>query len=96
MTTHPIRFLIHPTQEAGKYAVVAERLFRAARDEPDTFTIVVGEPMQEDHVAYHDSTLASTVLVDEYGTSYQRLTIRPGLHPVFDDLLAIMIDPDLN
>ena len=96
MITYPIRFLIHPTQEAGKYAVVAERLFRAARDEPDTFAIVVGEPTQEDHVAYHDSTLASTVLVDEYGTSYQRLTIRPGLHPVFDDLLAIMIDPDLN
>lgn len=89
---HPIRLLIHPRDPI--YVPVTERLLAAVREEPETFDVVVGEPGVEDHVGYHDTTLSSTVWVREHGTQYMRLTLRPGRHPLFDDLLKIVTGTD--
>lgn len=86
---HPIRILILP--EDPVYVPVTERLMRAMEEEPDTFTLHIGQPGIVDHVGYHEPTLAATVWTAESGTLFHRLTLRPGRHQVFDDLLDIVL-----
>lgn len=88
----PLRFLIHPMRDAAKYKAIVLALNNAAANYPDTFDHVLDGPSMEDHYGYHDDLRSSVVLTFECAPStYVRLTIRPGLHPVFDELLTIMV-----
>ena len=87
----PLRFLIHPARDAAKYEAIVLALNNAVANYPDTFDHVLDGPSMEDHYGYHDDLRSSVVLASECAPStYMRLTIRPGLHPVFDELLTIM------
>lgn len=86
---HPIRLLILPTDPV--YVPVTERLMQAVHEEPETFDLHVGEPGIVDHIGYREPTLAATVWTAEGSTLFHRLTIRPGRHQVFDDLLDIIL-----
>ena len=93
MTTaqHPIRLLIHTTQDPQRYAAITTILARATTLYRRNFDDVVGEPGRVDHVGYHDDTLSSVVWAREDGTQFMRLTVRPGRHAIFDELLATAI-----
>lgn len=91
MTTHPIRLLIHTTQDRERYVAITTILVRATALYRENFDLVVGELGVVDHVGYHNGTLSSVVWTREDGTQYMRLTIRPGLHPIFDELLQAAI-----
>lgn len=88
---HPIRLLIHTTQDMARYVAITDILTRATAQNSDHFDLVVGEPCRKDHIGYHNGTLSSVVWTREDGTQYMRLTIRPGLHPIFDELLTAAI-----
>ena len=88
---HPIRLLIHTTQDMDRYTAITSILARATAFYRENFDLVVGQPMTEDHIGYHDDTLTSVVWAREHGTQYMRLTIRPGRHAIFDELLAAAI-----
>lgn len=89
--THPVRILIHSTQDEARYVAVTELLMNAARKYPDTFEVIVGRPNTIDHVGYHNPTLSSVVWSREPNSQYMRLTVRPDLHPVFEELLQAAI-----
>lgn len=84
-----LRLLISPDDAC--YVPITERLIKAVSEHPDTFTLHVGEPGVIDHVAYRDSNRALVVWTQEHRMPFHRLTIRPGLHPVFNDLLWIVL-----
>lgn len=86
-----LRFLIHRTDDVDTYRDVVRILNDAVRDYPDHFTLTVGEYGVIDHYGYHDNTLSSVVLSEEYGMNFYRLFIRPGLHPVFDVILSTVL-----
>ena len=88
MAATTLRILVHPDNDRALCAAIAETLISATREYPDTFTLVIGQPNTVDHIGYHDSMLSSVVFAEEYQTAYKRLTIRPGLHPVFAELLT--------
>ena len=87
------RILIHPQQDEPLYAEVYGILKRAIAEHPETFDEQVDVPTIVDHFGYHDSMRSAVVLsVESPGSSlYHRLTIRLGLHPVFDELLAAVL-----
>lgn len=88
---HPIRLLIHTTQDMDRYVAITTILARATTLYQKNFDLVVGEPNMVDHIGYHDGTLSSVVWVREDGTQYMRLTVRPGRHAIFDELLQAAI-----
>lgn len=86
-----LRFLINPN--SAEYAACVAILDRAIIDAPDHWEHVTGEPGRIDHYGYHDDVRSSVILSEEYRMTYYRLTIRPGLHPVMDALLAAVLAP---
>ena len=86
-----LRFLIHRTDDRETYLEIMLILNDAVRDYPDNFTLTVNEPGIIDHYGYHDSMLSSVILSEEYNTMFYRLTIRPGLHDVFDRILSAVL-----
>lgn len=87
-----IRILLHPDSDARLLEQVAGILESAAESHAAHFVKVEDRPTIEDHYGYYTDMLSSTVLGKEYGTRFYRLTIRPGEHPVFDNLAALIID----
>ncbi|UVT31367.1 hypothetical protein SEA_MARCIE_105 [Microbacterium phage Marcie] len=85
-----IRVLIDPKIDRDLYIAVTERLMRATREHAENWETVIDQPATVDHVGYHTDTLSAVVFSRE-GENYSlfRLTIRPGEHPVFDDLMRI-------
>lgn len=93
MDKAPVRVLIHPNTDRDLLAQATAILDRAVIDYPDTFDRIVSVPGTIDHHGYRDDMRSSVVLGAEAGISqYHRLTIRPGLHPVFDQLAALIRD----
>lgn len=93
MDKAPVLVLIHPNTDRDLLAQATAILEQAVIDHPDTFDHVAGVPATIDHYGYHDDMRSSVVLGAEAGISqYHRLTIRPGLHPVFDQLGALIRD----
>ena len=87
-----IRIIIHPQMDESLYAEVHEILRRAVAEHPETFDEQVAVSTIVDHFGYHDDMRSAVVLSAEHASSlYHRLTIRPGLHPVFDELLAAVL-----
>jgi hypothetical protein len=86
-----MRVLIHPTQDAKLLADVTAILEQAIATEPDTFDHVVGKAGVVDHYGYHTDMVAATVLSEESFSTYLRLTIRHGEHPVYDELMQAVI-----
>ena len=86
-----IRIIIHPQMDEPLYAEVYEILKRAVAEHPETFDEQVAVPTIVDHFGYHDGMRSAVVLSAEHASLYHRLTIRPGLHPVFDELLAAVL-----
>ena len=84
-----IRILINPDEPI--FAEVESILERAVAEHSDHFDKVVNEPRIVDHFGYHNDMLSATVLSAEWKSRHHRLTIRPGLHPVFDELLAAVL-----
>ena len=83
-----LRFLIHP--DDASYVPVTNALIQATIDYPEAWTLHVNEPGVVDHVGYHDATLSSVVWSAEDRTVFNRLSIRPGRHEVYDRLLALV------
>ena len=86
-----IRIIIHPQQDEPLYAEVYEILQRAVAEHPETFDEQVEVSTIIDHFGYHDAMRSAVVLSAEPGSLYHRLTVRPGEHPVFDELLAAVL-----
>jgi hypothetical protein len=87
-----IRFLIHPVQDAEKFARVLNILDTAVKVDPGNWTRVVDEPSTVDHYGYYTSTRASVILSQEHNSAFYRLTIRPNENEVFHNLLGVMIE----
>ena len=85
-----IRILIHPQQDKTLLTEVREVLKRAVAEHPDMFDEQSGVPSIVDHFGYHDAKRSAVVLSVESRSLYHRLTIRPGLHPVFNELLLVV------
>ena len=86
-----IRIIIHPQMDEPLFAEVHEILRRAVAEHPETFDEQVAVPTIVDHFGYRDGMRSAVVLSAEHASLYHRLTIRPGLHPVFDELLAAVL-----
>lgn len=84
------RILIHPLFEPQLLERVTEILDRAVKDHPDHFDHVIDQPGTGDHYGFYTRTLSCVVFAEESMTSYHRLTIRTGDHPVFDELGAVI------
>lgn len=88
-----IRILIDPLENRDLYIAVTERLMRATREHPGNWETVIDQPSTVDHVGYHTSTLSAVVFTRQpEATSLFRLTLRPGEHPVFDELAALIVN----
>lgn len=87
-----IRLLIHPRNDGNLFETVAGVLESAVTRHPDTFDKVKDQPATVDHYGYHTDELSAVVLSQEYQSQFWRLTIRPGEHPVFDNLAAIITE----
>ncbi|UOW92847.1 hypothetical protein SEA_ROBINROSE_104 [Microbacterium phage RobinRose] len=86
-----IRVLISSTDNRELYIAVTERLMRATRENPENWETVIDKPATVDHVGYHSDALSAVVFTRQpEATSLFRLTLRPGEHPVFDELAALI------
>lgn len=92
MLRTPLRFLIHP--DDATYPAIVTALDAAIVDHAENFDRVVGEPATVDHYGFHNGMLSSVVFTSEHNSRFYRLTVRPGLHPVFDALCAIVLAGD--
>ncbi|QKO02853.1 hypothetical protein SEA_KELCOLE_101 [Microbacterium phage Kelcole] len=87
-----IRVLISSTDNRELYIAVTERLMRATRENPENWETVIDQPATVDHVGYHSDELSAVVFTRQpEATSLFRLTLRPGEHPVFDELAALIV-----
>jgi hypothetical protein len=88
-----IRILIHAQRDERLLEQVAGVLEQAVESYPDVFDKVKDEPGRVDHYGYSASVLSAVVLTREPMpmSFYWRLSIRPGEHPVFDELAALVI-----
>lgn len=87
-----MRLLITPLGNPNLFRQVEAALEDAVRRYPDNWEKVVDEPATIDHIGYHDGTLSAVVWSLEPGTIFHRLSLRPGRHEVFDNLLALVLD----
>lgn len=93
MSLPVVRFLLHVDQDRELLDSITAMLDAATVVEPNTFDHVHDEPGRVDHYGYRTDKLAATILCEESGTRYMRLTLRPGEHDLFDALLALCVEP---
>lgn len=78
--------LLHKSTDKELLDMLAKILDGAVKLYPDSWDEVVDVPGRLDHYGFHNSTLSTVVLSEEPRTQFMRLSLRPGLHPVFDVL----------